>query len=442
VAHPNQALRAARRRRPAGAATQQAVADALCDIVQARTGSRPAIDADYISKLERGIIRWPNAEYRAAFRTLFKTTDTDLGFYSARSCPPPPHPAPPADAVGPVVDDTTIARELIKLTGTAVLAAPGPTPDFLTGLHVSGTMPDRVGMDDVRHIDQTTSLFESWDFAFGGGLSRHAVIGQLQWCAQLHQRASTTPRVRTALQTAISRLAEVAGWMSFDAADTRTAHRCWLLGLHMAAHAGDDLAQTNILMDMARATYTQRPQEAISLMGLAQSTLTRATPTVRVAVHVVTARAYGALGAEAECMRQIDTARTLFADRRPDQEPPWLGYYDEGQLSGDCGHALVPLAHKGTRSGEAIGLLRAAVRAHGPDAARSAALSRAKLVHLLIDRDDAQEAADEAGALLQAAPTIRSARLVADLRALAHRTSGRADTTALHENVRGVLQAL
>lgn len=440
--HPNQELRSARRRLPAGAATQQAVAEAISGIIQARTGRRPPIDADYISKLERGIIRWPNRQYRSTFRTLFKATDTDLGFYSTRACPPPPGLATTAVAGGPVIDDATIARELIKLTGTAVLTTPAQDPDFLTGMRIRGAAPERVGMDDVRHIEKTTGLFESWDFAFGGGLSRHAVVGQLEWCTQLHQRASTTPRVRAALQTAISRLAEVAGWMSFDAADTRTAHRCWLLGLHMAAHADNGLAQTNILMDMARAAYTERPQDAISLMTMAQSTLTRATPTIRAAVHVVTARAYGALGAETECLRQIETARTHFCHRDVGEDPSWIGYYDAPQLSGDCGHALLPLAEQGIRVEETIGLLRTAVRTHGPQAARSAALSRAKLVGLLLEHASPEEAAVEAAVLLRSAPAIRSARLVSELRALHERTRVRGDAAALHEGVAQTLQTL
>jgi hypothetical protein len=38
------------------------------------------IDGDYVSKLERGVITWPNSAYRLAFRTLFRS------HYLRKSC--------------------------------------------------------------------------------------------------------------------------------------------------------------------------------------------------------------------------------------------------------------------------------------------------------------------------------------------------------------------
>jgi hypothetical protein len=43
------------------------------------------LDATYIGKLERGEIRWPQAAYRAAFRSVLAAPrDRDLGFYIVR----------------------------------------------------------------------------------------------------------------------------------------------------------------------------------------------------------------------------------------------------------------------------------------------------------------------------------------------------------------------
>lgn len=43
------------------------------------------LDATYIGKLERGEIRWPQAAYRAAFRSVLAApSDRDLGFYIVR----------------------------------------------------------------------------------------------------------------------------------------------------------------------------------------------------------------------------------------------------------------------------------------------------------------------------------------------------------------------
>ena len=79
----NQRLR--RRRLAAGIAESQ-VAEEVARLVCAQTGRDLAIDGNYVSKLERGVITWPNQAYRRAFRTLFNAvSDAELGFYPRRT---------------------------------------------------------------------------------------------------------------------------------------------------------------------------------------------------------------------------------------------------------------------------------------------------------------------------------------------------------------------
>jgi hypothetical protein len=66
--------------------TEGQVAEAVAKIVAAQTGRELAINGNYVSKLERGVITWPNRAYRQAFRTLFGVAnDADLGFYPSRT---------------------------------------------------------------------------------------------------------------------------------------------------------------------------------------------------------------------------------------------------------------------------------------------------------------------------------------------------------------------
>lgn len=66
--------------------TEGQVAEEVARIVADQTGRELAIDGNYVSKLERGVITWPNRAYRDAFRTLFSvTTDAELGFYPSRT---------------------------------------------------------------------------------------------------------------------------------------------------------------------------------------------------------------------------------------------------------------------------------------------------------------------------------------------------------------------
>jgi hypothetical protein len=75
-----------RARRLADSKTECQVAEEIARLVATRTGREPAIDGNYVSKLERAIITWPNQAYRQAFRELFGVaSDSELGFFSRRA---------------------------------------------------------------------------------------------------------------------------------------------------------------------------------------------------------------------------------------------------------------------------------------------------------------------------------------------------------------------
>lgn len=79
----NQSLRC---KRLAAGLTEGQVAEEVARLVSAQTGRDLAIDGNYVSKLERGVITWPNRSYRAAFRMLFNAlSDDELGFYPSRT---------------------------------------------------------------------------------------------------------------------------------------------------------------------------------------------------------------------------------------------------------------------------------------------------------------------------------------------------------------------
>jgi hypothetical protein len=72
--------------RLAAGITEGQVAEEVARLVAAQTGRELAINGNYVSKLERGVITWPNRAYREAFRTLFGVAnDADLGFYPSRT---------------------------------------------------------------------------------------------------------------------------------------------------------------------------------------------------------------------------------------------------------------------------------------------------------------------------------------------------------------------
>jgi hypothetical protein len=73
-------------RRLAAGITESQLAEEVARLVSADTGREPAIDGNYVSKLERGKITWPNSAYRRAFREFFDAAaDAELGFYAMRT---------------------------------------------------------------------------------------------------------------------------------------------------------------------------------------------------------------------------------------------------------------------------------------------------------------------------------------------------------------------
>ncbi len=320
---------------------------------------------------------------------------------------------------GPITDQD-LAVDLARFAGTAVFGnLMAVAPDLVEGMDPTDSLPTRVTAEDVDGLNQVTNVMEGMDYAFGGGLSRAAVLGQLRHVHMVYRHASYTPQVRTLMQGALARIAKVAGWMAFDSGDMPTARRCWVLGLTMASEADDPWVTTSLLTDMARAAiHGGDAATGLSLLGMAAASASRATATLRTAAAVVTARAHGTLEDQRQCMTALDTAHMHFDGRDPDAEPPWMGFFDEAQLAGDSGQALVPLAEKGVERDRAVELLSCAVSDHAADAGRASALSLAKLARLHVISADFDSADQATAQLLPAAVQVRSARVRGDLRAL------------------------
>jgi hypothetical protein len=103
-------------RRLAAGITESQVAEQVARLVLAQTGRDLPIDGNYVSKLERGVITWPNRAYRQAFRTLFDAvSDAELGFYPRRTR---------RDAERWVMSSTGVGGDdALDLLGTGTLAA-------------------------------------------------------------------------------------------------------------------------------------------------------------------------------------------------------------------------------------------------------------------------------------------------------------------------------
>lgn len=148
----------------------------LAERVSARLGLDPPLDGNYVSKLERGVHTWPNADYRTAFRKERGVrTDAERGFYCSRSVPPE------EDGVGPglVTDWSASNQDSAAVAETATLVA-------LRWLMLpAGTLTSRtgtcrqVGHGDIARLRIARSQLKVLDDTMGGGAAPTRWLGRI-----------------------------------------------------------------------------------------------------------------------------------------------------------------------------------------------------------------------------------------------------------------------
>ncbi|MGH3866604.1 MAG: hypothetical protein ACRDQ4_10795 [Pseudonocardiaceae bacterium] len=448
---PNVAFRRARRTR---ALTQAQLAAKAAELVEQATERGCGIDADYISKVERGEIRWPSAAYRAAFRTLLgATSDADLGLYCPRSTDATLIVA--SSIVAPAIvggeptwaEDAMLDRELIRYAGSAAVGAlSAHLPGLLRGAMHRTAVPTRISEHHVEQLNQIVELFQHSDVLFGGGMSRNAVAGQLEWACDVLAKSSMSDEVRRAWQSTTARLADVAGYMSFDCGDHIAARRFFLVALQLAAEAGDVQQRVHTLTSAARqAVKLNRSDLGRDLMRLAHGDDRRLSPVAQAVLTTVEARVFGKEADVAGVERAVGQADDLFGQRADDpDDPTWVWYYDKGQITGDGGAALFDVA---MRSGEARiatmaqQRLQASYDLHPADRARARSFDLLQVACLVLRFDDPHHGLALAGQALDEAAPLRSKRIADHVRILAKTAAPLERDTAFRPRVRELRRA-
>ncbi|MGH3902314.1 MAG: XRE family transcriptional regulator, partial [Pseudonocardiaceae bacterium] len=264
----------------------------------------------------------------------------------------------------------------------ALLAASEPTP-----------VPLRVGATDIEQTRIATQVFKSWDSAYGGGLTRDAVLAQLRWSAGL-LNAICPDRLRPELFSAVGSLALTAGYIAFDANAHDEARRLYHFALGCAEQAGDWHLRVDVLENMAfQAILTRRPDEGLTLTQQALVCADRLTATERAKLHTCQGRALAMMRRVRETLIAIGTADDHFAHTTPTDNPPFTAYWDAALHAGSTGHALADLAPTGHSATEAAGRLSAAIAGHGPSFARAKVLAQLKFASLTMITGDPVQAA-------------------------------------------------
>ncbi|GAA2790509.1 hypothetical protein GCM10010522_04850 [Kribbella solani] len=396
-------------------------------------GRRTDLDANYIGKLERGLIRSPQADYRAALRAITGVrTDPELGFRVRR------HSSPAVENV----DRKGFIRAVIGVGAAAVSSAPLLellTPDQAT------PVPNIVTQTDIDGVRTAAQVFGSWDNHYGGGLAREAVIAQLRHSAEMLD-SRCPEKLRGELFSSVGFLGHVCAMMAFDAYAHDDARRMFRFTQACADEAGDWNLRAKTLSSMARqAIWCGDPDQGLTLTEMALVRADRLTATERAMLLAARARALAKLGHVQETLRTVGLADEQFSQADPVNDPAWMRYYDQAQHLGDTGHALWDLAiRQGEAEQEAASRLASAVAGHTETYVRSRAMSGIKLASLTMTVGDPREAAAIGTQALKDARSLRSRRAADDLRDLGHRATvfeRVAEVAELRNDIRNVLAA-
>lgn len=274
----------------------------------------------------------------------------------------------------------------------------------------------RIGMADVDRFRATAGLFTQLDDRFGGGHARQSLIQYLSADAGRLLHGRYTEAVGRALFSATAEATLLAAWMSYDSSPGSSLAQRYFIQALALAQAGDDrLLGASVLDAMShQATYTGRFGEAA---GLARAAMTGTrgipTPTLTSHFHTMEARALARLGDAKGCDRSLADAVREFERRRPDDDPGWIHYFDESELSAEFGHCLRDLGRPADAAQYAS---RSLMAVDETTFVRSDFFAMMVLADAYVDAGELEQACSVALSALTAGEQIRSARCVNYLR--------------------------
>jgi len=274
----------------------------------------------------------------------------------------------------------------------------------------------RIGLADVDRFRATVDMFAQLDNRFGGGHAREALIQYLSTDAERLLHGRYTDAVGRALFSATAEATLLAAWMSYDSMPgSGLAQRYFIQALSLARAGNDRLLGASVLDAMSRqATYTGRFAEAANL-ARAAATGTRevATATLTSHFHAMEARALARVGDAKGCDRALAEAVLEFERRNPEDDPHWIKYFDESELSAEFGHCFRDL---GRPTDAAQYASRSLVAVDGTTLLRSDFFVTMILADAHLAAGDLEQACGVALMALTAGEQIRSARCISYLR--------------------------
>ncbi|MFF0409672.1 hypothetical protein ACFYUY_04460 [Kitasatospora sp. NPDC004745] len=274
-------------------------------------------------------------------------------------------------------------------------------------------------------ITQRTAMLERADRREGGRAVHDLALRELRDAVDLTE-ASTTPDVRTALLGAISRLANLTAWASFDAGRYSKARPLFRLGLATAREFGDAGLLCHVATNAARLEIHLR--RSVEALELADQVGGRLPVAARAMLATVRAQAYAVNGDGRQMAGHLLAAERAYG-RVGDlaSGPAWTKTITAAKIGSDSGFALYLLsASTGRYDPQVVSDLRRAADADTAQV-RVRAMATTRLATVLYRQGNRAEADHHAARAAELARAVDSARLASaltELRAAAGAPAG------------------
>lgn len=322
-------------------------------------------------------------------------------------------------------------RSFLAVPGLAALAATPGAGRLLSPAQPTH-LPKEIQPSDIQELIEAATFLSRLDHQYGGdGIVKQTASTAMMWAEDL-LHVSCAPGLRQQLFAAVARLGVVVGASQFDAYAHQDARQTFRFAAACAEEAKEWHLRAKSYSFLSRqAVWIGEPDEGLTFAELGLARADRLTATERAMLHTARARAFAKMGEVQQTLSAVGDADDAFAHTHPQEDPPWMAYYDEAQHNGDTGHALYDLALRGHDPTRAARRLITAVKGHGDRYARSRAISRTKLASLTMATGDPDQAAHIGHQALSEVGNLHSRRAVDDIRELgrfaaSHRTNGNA----------------
>jgi transcriptional regulator with XRE-family HTH domain len=208
----------------------------------------------------------------------------------------------------------------------------------------------RIGQGDVDRVRGVRCQLKAIDQAYGGGTAFPMAVTYLRREVGPLLTGRYGDAVGRALCGAVAELSLDVGWMAYDAAGHRLAHRYMSQALRLSHAAGDRLFGGRVLAAMShQALHLGYVVIAVDLAGAARTGTTGVAPPKAIAMlAAMEAMAQAAARDAGKCAKSLVIAEKALDRAQPGDDPAWLDF-DEGGLWGHAARAYRYL-HQGDES--------------------------------------------------------------------------------------------